>query len=107
MDGTYIPLMSDGDHKEHVCAYARKEEGKVVLVVVPRFLTHLMQMDEMPFGKKTWGDSWLVIPPEVYAVRFNNIFTGEAIELVERDGKPVLALDQVFANFPVALLEAL
>jgi len=107
MDGAYIPLMSDGDHKEHVCAYARKAEGKVVLVVVPRFLTHLIQMDDMPFGKKTWGDSQLVIPPEISAMRFNNIFTGEAIELVEQDGKAVLALDQVFANFPVAMLEAI
>jgi maltooligosyltrehalose synthase len=45
--------------KERVCAYARKEEAKVVLVAAPRFLAHLVQMDEMPFGKKTWGNSWL------------------------------------------------
>ncbi len=107
MDGGYIPLMSDGDRKEHVCAYARKEGGKVILVVVPRFLTHLIQMNEMPLGKKTWGDSWLVIPREISAIRLNNIFTGETIELIERDGKAVLALDQVFGNFPVAMLEAL
>jgi (1->4)-alpha-D-glucan 1-alpha-D-glucosylmutase len=106
MDGAYIPLVSDGDHKEQVCAYARKEEAKVVLVAVPRFLAHLIQMDEMPFGKKTWGDSWLVIPPEISAVQFKNIFTGDTMRLVERDGKAVLALDQIFANFPVAMLEA-
>jgi (1->4)-alpha-D-glucan 1-alpha-D-glucosylmutase len=107
LDGAYIPLVSDGDRKEHVCAFLRKREEKVVLVVVPRFLTRLIQMDEMPFGKKTWGDSWLVIPPEISAVRFNNIFTGEGIGLAVRDGKAVLALDQVFANFPVAMLEAI
>jgi (1->4)-alpha-D-glucan 1-alpha-D-glucosylmutase len=107
MDGGYIPLVSDGEHKEHVCAYARKKEGKVVLVVVPRFLTSLIQMNELPFGKTTWEDSWLVMPREIAAVRFSNIFTDETIGLVERDGKAALSLDQVFANFPVAMLEAI
>jgi (1->4)-alpha-D-glucan 1-alpha-D-glucosylmutase len=106
-DGAYIPLMGDGDHKEHICAFARKEERKVLLVVIPRFLTHLMQMDEMPFGKNTWGDSRLVISPEISALRFSNLFTGETLGLVERDGKAVLPLDQIFANFPVAMLEAI
>jgi (1->4)-alpha-D-glucan 1-alpha-D-glucosylmutase len=107
MEGAYIPLVSDGDRKDHVCAFARKGEAKTVLVIVPRFLTPLIQMDELPFGRETWGDSWAVIPPEISAVRFNNIFTGETIELVERDGKAALALDQVFVNFPVAMLEVL
>jgi (1->4)-alpha-D-glucan 1-alpha-D-glucosylmutase len=107
MDGAYIPLMGDGDHKEHVCAYARKGEAKTVLVIVPRFLTRLIQMDQLPFGRETWGDSWVVIPSEISAVRFNNIFTGETIGRVERDGRGALALEQVFANFPVAMLEAL
>ena len=100
-------MVSDGDRKDHVCAFARKEEAKTVLVIVPRFLTHLIQMDEMPFGREIWGDSWVVIPPEISAVRFNNIFTDETIGLVERDGKGALALEQVFANLPVAMLEAL
>ncbi len=106
-DGAYIALMGDGDLKEHICAFARREDRKVLLVVVPRFLTHLVQTDEMPFGKKTWGDSGLVISPEISAVRFNNIFTGETLGLVERDGKALIPLDQIFANFPVAMLEAL
>jgi maltooligosyltrehalose synthase len=64
-------------------------------------------VDELPFGNTTWEDSWLVMPREIAAVRFSNIFTDETIGLVERDGKAALSLDQVFANFPVALLEAL
>jgi (1->4)-alpha-D-glucan 1-alpha-D-glucosylmutase len=107
MEGAYIPLMSDGDRKDHVCAFARKGEAKTVLVIVPRFLTSLIQVDELPFGNTTWEDSWLVMPREIAAVRFSNIFTDETIGLVERDGKAALSLDQVFANFPVALLEAL
>ena len=106
-DGTYLPLSGEGDLKEHLCAFARSGEGKVVLVIVPRFLTRLVKNpDELPLGHEVWGDSRVLIPREIPAVRFKNILTGEAIELVDQDGKAALALDQVFANFPVAMLEA-
>jgi hypothetical protein len=60
----------------------------------------------LPLGHEVWEDSRLVIPPKIHAVRFKNILTGEATGLVEQNGKAALALDQVFANFPVAMLEA-
>jgi len=105
MDGDYIPLMGDGALKDHICAFARQTKNKAVLVIVPRFLTRLTQMDEMPLGEKIWGDSWLVIPDEISANRFRNILTDEMLGSAERDGKGALALDEVFANFPVAMLE--
>ena len=106
-DGAYLQLSGEGDLKEHLCAFARSGEGKVVLVVVPRFPTRLVKStDELPLGHKVWGDSWLVLPPEIPAVSFNSIFTAETIGTVERDGRTGLPLDRVFANFPVAMLEA-
>lgn len=107
MDGDYIPLMGDGALKDHICAFARQEKNKAVLVIVPRFLTRLTQMGEMPLGKKTWGDSWLVVPDEISANRFRNILTDEMLGSVERHGSSGIALDQIFGNFPVALLEAI
>ena len=108
MEGAYLPLQGDGELKEHMCAFARQWEGKVVLVIVPRFLTRLVKSpDEHPLGHKAWGDSWLAIPPEIPAVSFNSIFTAETIRTVERNGRTGLVLDEVFANFPVAMLEAI
>ncbi len=52
MEGAYLPLQSDGDLQNHICAFARKCEQKVVLVITPRFLTRLIQNpEEMPLGK--------------------------------------------------------
>ncbi len=108
MEGAYLPLQGNGALKENICAFARTWEGKVVLVIVPRFLTRLVKSaDESPLGHEVWGDSWLVLPPEIPAVRFNNVFTAETIGTVERDGRTGLTLDRVFANFPVAMLEAI
>ena len=106
MDGAYIPLWGDGDLKDHVCAFARQGQGKVVLVVVPRFLSRLTQADETPLGMEVWGDSSITMPSEIVEERFRNIFTGEMVDTTDRDGKSKLILGQVFANFPVAMLEA-
>lgn len=106
MDGLYIPLVGDGNLKEHICAFGRQREEKVVLVIVPRFLTRLMKgTDEMPLGKELWGDSRIVIPEEIAGDRFHNIFTGETLKSVEKEGKRVLPLGEVFVHFPVAMLE--
>ncbi len=106
MEGAYVPLMGDGDLKEHICAFARKGEGKVVLIVVPRFLTRLIKgMDELPLGKERWGDSTILIPEEIAGNKFRNIFTEDIVRVVEQDAKRVLMLGEIFADFPVALLE--
>ncbi|MGZ3558226.1 MAG: malto-oligosyltrehalose synthase [Thermodesulfobacteriota bacterium] len=107
MDGTYAPLWSDGNFKDHVCAFARQGGGKVVLVIVPRFMAHLTQVDETPLGRKVWGESSITMPGEIVAERFSNIFTGETVDITGRNGQKRLMLDQVFANFPVAMLEAI
>ena len=99
-------MMSEGDLRDHVCAFARRRGEKVVLVVVPRFLTGLMKsFDEVPLGKQVWGNSRIVIPDEISGDKFRNIFTNEMIEAEIEEGEKVLTLNKVFANFPVAMLE--
>jgi len=106
MEGTYIPLQGDGNLKDHICAFARGREERVVLIIVPRLLTSLViNTDEFPLEQKVWGDSRLILPPEIPAGRFKNIFTHETVEAAEQDGKMGLALHKIFASFPVALLE--
>jgi len=107
MDGTYTPLWSDGNFKDHACAFARQGDGKVVLVIVPRFLSHLTQVDEAPLGREVWGDSSITIPSELAEERFRNIFTGEMVDAAKGDGKNRLILGEVFASFPVAMLESI
>ncbi len=104
-DGAYIPLMGEGTLKNHVCAFARRGERKVVLVIVPRFLAHLSKVDETPLGWEVWGDSSITMPSEIVEKRFNNIFTGERVDVTGPDGQNRLMLGEVFANFPVAMLE--
>jgi len=64
-------------------------------------------MNELPLGTAVWGDSSVGIPSEIVERRFSNIFTGEKVNAFERDRKNRLILGQIFANFPVAMLEGI
>jgi (1->4)-alpha-D-glucan 1-alpha-D-glucosylmutase len=86
--GGYRALREGGPN---VCAFTRGDDQ--VLVAVPRFVSRLVEPRNMPVGE-VWSDQTLEI-----GGRWRNAFTGETVE-GER-----LALRDVFATFPVAVLE--
>ena len=103
--GAYLLQAAEGPLTRNICTFARQEENKTVLVIVPRFLTGLIpNTDTLPLGK-VWGDSRLMISEEISGHEFRNIFTGETAFPAQHEGKKTLPLQKVFADFPLALLE--
>ncbi|HSY47588.1 MAG TPA: malto-oligosyltrehalose synthase [Thermoanaerobaculia bacterium] len=88
-DGSYEPV--EGLH--NVCAFVRRHGDDAVLVVVPRLIAGLVKPGKFPIGE-VWGEASLPV-----IGKWRNVFTGE-----EHSG-PSLALRDVFARFPVAVLE--
>lgn len=105
MEGAYIPLIGDGELKDHICAFARQRDNKAVLVVVPRFMT---QVPRFTYEAQSWGKVWentgILLPDDIPGNIFNNVLTGEKSEAVRRSGKRELPLGPVFSGFPVAML---
>jgi (1->4)-alpha-D-glucan 1-alpha-D-glucosylmutase len=85
--GTYRPVDTT---TPNAIAFTR---GETVLAVVPRLTTQLVQPPKLPLGD-TWSDHTLDL-----GGKWRNVFTDELIE-GER-----LTLKEVFATFPVAILE--
>jgi (1->4)-alpha-D-glucan 1-alpha-D-glucosylmutase len=105
-NGLYTPLMTDGSAKESVCTFARTMEDKAVIVAAPRFLSRLIKnIYEMPLGQAIWTDTTILIPDEIPRGIFSNILTGEIVEETKENGKRRLLLENIFASFPLALLE--
>jgi (1->4)-alpha-D-glucan 1-alpha-D-glucosylmutase len=105
-NGEYIPLEAKGSRARHVCAFARRLEGKSLIVAVPRFVATLVSGPGMfPGGEEAWGDSFLAPPDGVDSWR--NVLTGDAVAVREREGTTALALAELFAEAPVALLETI
>jgi len=104
--GDYIPIESSGDRADNVCTFVRSTGNSIVLVVVPRFLTRLIQHPEaLPFGNEAWKDTFIVTPFEEAGRKYRNIFTGEIVTVMSHKGTTVLFLSELFMNFPVVLME--
>ena len=100
--GGYRPLQAEGKRSEHLVAFAREEEGKVVLAAVPRLAYTLCGGEILSDFSPCWSGTRLAVPengPRTY----ENVFTGEILRV--NDG--ALLCGELFAHFPVALLRGL
>jgi (1->4)-alpha-D-glucan 1-alpha-D-glucosylmutase len=106
-EGDYLPLKVLGDHAERVCAFARHFGDETLLVIVPRLLDGLMgEAGRLPIGPATWGDTWIELPPERAQVQWQHVLTEQTVEAQTLGDGFGLALAQVFALVPYALLRA-
>ena len=104
--GRYVPLAAAGGKDQHVLAFARIHEEHAVLIVTPRLVGGLIPSSQTaPLGSDVWGDTWLVVPGDVAADRFRNVFSGGELALSEHEGQRILRLSDILSDFPVALIE--
>lgn len=104
--GRYLPLAVEGDRQENVCAFERSINDSSVLIVVPRFCSRLIPGGNgLPLGQKVWLDTRIIQSFDVATSRYRNIFTGEILGLDQVGNRLSLALENILAEFPVALLE--
>ena len=104
--GSYVPLDVVGERAQHVCAYLRQDEaGDQVIVVVPRLVATLVERElHPPVGEEVWGDTAILLPADHARPSYTNLFTGERVTVLPHGKSEALHLDDVLANFPVALL---
>ncbi|HEX5872220.1 MAG TPA: hypothetical protein VFY65_17450 [Longimicrobium sp.] len=99
--GAYVPLVADGERAEHVVSFARTGNGAAVIVAVPRLVATLTRDRDYALPQAAdWKGTRIVLPADV-AGRYRNVLTGEELHPTSRG----LDLTEVFASFPVALLE--
>jgi maltooligosyltrehalose synthase len=99
--GEYRALEAEGPLAEHVCAFARLAGGHAALTVVPRLLAR-RGLDGAPLGPAYWEEATSVVLPPEAGTTFTNPMTGA--RLTAAGGR--LALAEVFASLPAALLVA-
>ncbi|MGK2951565.1 MAG: malto-oligosyltrehalose synthase, partial [Thiobacillus sp.] len=106
-DGDYLPLKTHGARAEQLCAFARHAAGETLVVLVPRLFGSLMGEDgRLPVGDGVWGDTWVELPPERMHEQWDNVLTGQAINMQALGEAHGLLVAQVFDRFPYALLRA-
>ncbi len=105
--GEYVPLEVVGAKREHVVAFARREGGDVVLVVVPRLVAGLVGGQETPpTGEAVWDDTRVVLPADLAGREFTHALSDGRLTPETGEGQPSLPLAAVLATAPLALLAA-
>ncbi len=108
--GTYVPLEVRGAKAEHVVAFLRQHGGLTVLAVVPRLIVSLVGgAEHAPMGKAIWGETQIVLPADLPAGAWENVFTGAQVAPGRaqngrpQQGAPAVPVADLLDSFPVGL----
>ncbi|HEY0321284.1 MAG TPA: malto-oligosyltrehalose synthase [Pyrinomonadaceae bacterium] len=103
--GVYVPLTAAGERVRNIISFARRLADREVLVIAGRFFTRLCDIkSELPVGANAWRDT-VVIAGEQAGATYRDVLTGRSFSAVDYNGSGALALADVLAHLPVALLE--
>jgi (1->4)-alpha-D-glucan 1-alpha-D-glucosylmutase len=104
--GGYQRLRARGSRAHHVCAFARRCAGQVLLVIAPRLYRRLLDdPGRLPLGAAVWQDTFIELPRgERWRRPLRNVLDGAQLEPALQDGAAGIGLAQALAEFPVALL---
>jgi (1->4)-alpha-D-glucan 1-alpha-D-glucosylmutase len=103
--GAYAPLAATGPAAEQLIAFARTHAGAAAVILAPRLTARLAGGEQRPPVGDLWGDTWLALPHAAPGDCYRDRLTGAEHRVAARDGVAGLALAELLASFPVALLE--
>jgi malto-oligosyltrehalose synthase len=98
--GDYVPLRTIGRCAEHVVAFARRDESRLVVVVVPRLPHTLAGPESFAVGRGVWDDTAIDLSAAGLDLQLTDVLTHTSRSLI--DGR--LSVADVLVDLPVALL---
>jgi len=109
--GEYLPLRVTGRRAPHLCAFARRLEGRLAVVLAPRLHLKLMggpgAADDgrhpVPLGAEIWADTAVQLPSSPNAP-LRGVLDGAEVLQMAGDGPPAISAAAALRSFPVALL---
>jgi (1->4)-alpha-D-glucan 1-alpha-D-glucosylmutase len=105
--GDYLPAQVLGAKGAHVFGFSRRQGDRAAIVAVPRLIAQLLaDSHEAPLGEAVWQDTRLRVPGIDSQQTWRHVFTGEPVRIAMEDGQPTLAVAELLAQFPMALLIA-
>lgn len=100
-DGEYVALRVEGHHAEHICAFARRHETRLIIVVVQRLVSALgASPGNLPIGGR-WSTTWIQTPMLASRSSGENVLSGRHLTVGNRIN---LSAQEVFAVAPFSVL---
>lgn len=99
--GDYIVCSSQGPAVQNIVSFARHKDNRWVIVVVPKFLTSLVPLFQIPTGN-IWKNTKIILPDgNLYPKIWRDAITHQIYHL-ENDN--TFDVDKIFEHCPVAFL---
>ena len=103
--GVYEPLAAAGARAAHVFAFRRRLDTQQVIFVVPRLVAGLSQKGDPPIGERLWADTEVRLP-EPLPPHLRDRFTDRCVPVSDAERGARFRVADLFAAFPVAVLES-
>jgi (1->4)-alpha-D-glucan 1-alpha-D-glucosylmutase len=109
--GEYLPLKVTGRRAPHLCAFGRRLEGRLAVVLAPRQYLKLIDggsaADEsrwrLPLGAEVWADTEVQLPSSPDAP-LRGVIDGAEVPQTGGEESPAISAAAALQSFPVALL---
>ena len=109
--GEYLRLKVTGRRAPHLCAFARRLEGRLAVVLAPRLYLKLVRAgtaaddgrQRLPLGAEVWGDTAVQLPSGLDAPLRSEL-DGTEVGQTRSDGRPAVSAAAALQSFPVGLL---
>ena len=108
--GDYLPLKVIGRRSPHLCAFARRLERRLAVVLAPRLYLKLMgagsavgNLWRPPLGPDVWQDTAVQLPSDADTPLLG-VLDGAQVPRIEAEGRPGISAATALRSFPVALL---
>ncbi len=109
LHGSYRPLSAEGNNAEHLIAFAREHEGKILLTVAARWFSSLLSEPiALEDIKKNLWETFIEIPAtelnRSQPMKFTNVLTGATVPVENVAGKTRLRAGEVLSTLPAVWL---
>jgi malto-oligosyltrehalose synthase len=108
--GEYLPLKVMGRRSPHLCAFARRLEGRLAIVLAPRLYLKLMGGERAsgerwraPLGAEVWENTAVELPASLDAP-LRGVLDGARVPQLPAGGAAAISVAAALGSFPVALL---
>jgi (1->4)-alpha-D-glucan 1-alpha-D-glucosylmutase len=95
--GDYRPLKVSGAFTDHIIAFARTFDHQAAIAIVPRFLTSVIQPNQLPLDQ-VWQDTQVDVSCLI-STNWINVITQQSLSGINK-----IAVSDALNHFPVALL---
>jgi (1->4)-alpha-D-glucan 1-alpha-D-glucosylmutase len=104
LTGRYLPLVTDVTVRARIVAFARRLDGRAVIVAAPCLASRLSTDMALPLGIDAWKTSRIILPQELHNRRLRDHLAGSEVAPTVVNGEQWLFAGQLFDRAPVAIL---